>query len=137
MRMTRKTEMTIILVMVCIAIIISVILVLAPDPSSVDSDDDGVMNDKDIFPNNKFESVDSDDDGIGDNADKFPFDGSASKDSDDDGYPDSWNPGKTRNDSTSNPFLIIDMFPYDPSEYNHNDLHCIGDNADVFPNDPF
>lgn len=137
MRMTRKTEMTLVIGLVCIAAIISVILILPPDPSTVDSDEDGVMNDKDIFPNNQFESEDSDGDGVGDNSDKFPFDESASKDSDDDGYPDSWNYGKSGNDSTSNPALILDMFPYDPSEYIDSDSDGIGDNTDVFPNDPF
>ena len=137
MRITQRTEMIIILILVYIAIIFSVIYILPPDPSTVDSDDDGVMNDKDIFPNNRFESEDFDGDGIGDNADKFPFDASASKDSDDDGYPDTWNPGKSRNDSSSNPLLTLDMFPYDPSEYADSDYDGIGDNNDVFPNDPF
>jgi hypothetical protein len=137
MRLTQKTETTIVLIMVCITVIVSVILVLPPDPSTIDTDNDGVMNDKDIFPNNKFESEDSDGDGVGDNSDKFPFDPSASKDFDDDGYPDTWNPGKSGNDSTSDPILTIDIFPYDPSEYIDSDNDGIGDNKDVFPKDPF
>jgi len=137
MSLTQTNRMTIILILVCIAVLVSIIFIIFPDPSTVDSDDDGVMNDKDIFPNNKFESEDSDGDGIGDNTDKFPFDPSASKDSDEDGYPDSWNLGKTKNDSTSIPALIIDRFPYDPSEYIDSDDDGIGNNKDVFPNDPF
>jgi hypothetical protein len=107
-----------------------------PDPSTVDSDDDGIMDDVDVFPNDPHETVDSDNDGIGDNEDKFPYDPAASSDSDDDGYPDRWNTGKTQSDSTSEPRLILDDFPYDPSEWKDSDGDGIGDNKDVFPDDP-
>jgi len=101
MRMIKKTEITILFIMASIAVLVSVILLIPPDPSTIDNDDDGVMNDKDVFPNNQFESMDIDGDGIGDNTDKFPNDPAASIDSDDDGHPDAWNKGKTQNDSTS------------------------------------
>lgn len=105
------------------------------DPSRIDSDNDGVMDDKDIFPNDRFESTDSDKDGCGDNSDKFPNDPAACEDSDDDGYPDEWNEGKTQQDSTSNPPLSLDAFPYDPNEHIDTDGDGVGDNSDVFPND--
>ncbi len=106
-----------------------------PDPSTIDSDDDGVMDDTDAFPNDPHEQNDSDGDGVGDNQDKFPFDPAASQDSDDDGYPDRWNPGKSQEDSTSQPPLELDEFPYDPTEWKDSDGDGIGDNTDVFPND--
>ena len=43
--------------------------------------------------------------------DCFPDDPAASRDSDQDGYPDDWEPGKSRNDSTTG--LILDAFPQD------------------------
>src|SRR6056297_510250 len=106
-----------------------------PDPSTVDSDGDGVMDDADVFPNDPHEQNDTDGDGVGDSEDKFPFDPAASQDSDDDGYPDRWNLGKTQSDSTSQPPLELDDFPYDPSEWKDSDGDGIGDNTDVFPND--
>jgi len=107
-----------------------------PDPSTVDSDNDGIMDDTDSFPNDPYEQNDSDGDGVGDNEDKFPNDPAASLDSDDDGYPDRWNPGKSQADSTSQPPLKLDDFPYDPTEWKDSDGDGIGDNKDVFPNDP-
>ena len=115
---------------------VSVMFIFFPDPSTIDSDNDGIMDDKDVFPHEETEHADSDGDGIGDNEDKFPNDPAASKDSDDDGYPDSWNEGKSQSDSTSIPKLIIDEFPYDPNEYNDEDNDGIGDNSDAFPDDP-
>jgi len=55
---------------------------------------------------------DTDDDGIGDNSDAFPDDPAASKDSDGDGYPDDWNEGKTESESTTG--LKLDEYPDDP-----------------------
>lgn len=107
-----------------------------PDPSTIDSDDDGFTDDVDVFPNDPHETNDSDNDGVGDNEDKFPFDPAASIDSDDDGYPDRWNNGKTQSDSTSDPVLVLDDFPYDPSEWKDSDDDGIGDNKDIFPDDP-
>lgn len=56
---------------------------------------------------------DTDLDGIPDETDDFPQDPAASKDTDKDGYPDSWNPGKNQEDSTTN--LTLDAFPDDPA----------------------
>jgi len=54
----------------------------------VDTDNDGVNDDEDAFPNDASETVDSDNDGVGDNADVFPNDASESADSDNDGVGD-------------------------------------------------
>jgi len=43
-------------------------------PGPVDSDNDGVNDDEDAFPNDASETVDSDNDGVGDNADFAPND---------------------------------------------------------------
>ena len=49
---------------------------------SSDSDNDGVVDSEDAFPNDATESVDSDNDGVGDNADAFHTDPDESADSD-------------------------------------------------------
>ena len=54
----------------------------------VDSDNDGVNDDQDAFPNDASETADSDNDGVGDNADAFPNDASETADSDNDGVGD-------------------------------------------------
>jgi hypothetical protein len=54
----------------------------------VDSDNDGVNDDADAFPNDPSETVDSDNDGVGDNADAFPNNASETADSDNDGVGD-------------------------------------------------
>jgi hypothetical protein len=79
---------------------------------------------------------DSDNDGVSDKLDDFPNDPSASIDSDDDGYPDRWNPGKDKKDSTTNPPLELDEFPNDPKEWKDSDGDRVGDNSDIFPNNP-
>ena len=53
-----------------------------------DSDNDGILDDEDAFPNDPDESVDTDGDGVGDNADAFPNDMNESADSDGDGIGD-------------------------------------------------
>lgn len=122
---------------ICIFIVsIGTFIILNPDPSTIDSDNDGIMDDKDVFPDDKLEQKDSDGDGIGDNEDKFPNDPSASVDSDYDGYPDYWNDGKSQQDSTSSPQLSLDAFPYDPTEHSDRDGDKVGDNSDEFPDDP-
>jgi len=73
--------------------------------SQRDSDNDGVPDDLDAFPNDANETVDSDNDGIGNNADP---------DDDDDGEPDA-----------------TDDFPLDPTETADLDSDGIGDNADT------
>lgn len=135
-----KYRITLFVILLCILsvmIILGLIWFTNPfEPSFIDSDEDGVMNDSDIFPDDPQEQNDSDGDGIGDNQDSFPFDPSASIDTDEDGFPNRWNPGKSQEDSTSQPVLKLDDFPYDPTEWTDSDKDGIGDNADVFSNDP-
>ncbi|NOH81634.1 hypothetical protein F0231_18010 [Vibrio sp. RE86] len=104
---------------------------------SSDTDNDGVPNDLDDFPNDPTESLDSDGDGTGNNADlnddtvngqddiypdeidAFPTDSSRAGDHDSDGV-----------DS------IDDAFPKDGTEWNDNDSDGYGDNIDAFDEDP-
>jgi len=90
--------------------------------------DDNNSNDSTVF-------IDSDNDGIHDGEDAFPDDPAASVDSDGDGYPDEWNPGKNQDDSTSSPPLELDDLDHDPDEWKDSDGDGVGDNTDVFPND--
>jgi len=117
-------------------VILASVSFIYPSLYPLDSDNDGVIDDIDAFPNDPTEWKDTDGDGVGDNRDAFPFDPAASVDSDGDGYPDYWNPGKTQEDSTSDPPLQLDAFPYDPTEWFDSDGDGVGDNSDVFPNDP-
>ncbi len=57
----------------------------------IDSDDDGVADADDPFPNDPSEWADTDSDGIGDNSDDFPLDRAAHSDLDGDGRPDTLN----------------------------------------------
>ena len=84
----------------------------------VDSDDDGVDDANDPFPNDPTEWEDSDGDGVGNNGDAFPDDANESKDSDGDGVGDN-----------------SDAFPDDPKESYDSDGDGIGDNSDIFPDD--
>jgi hypothetical protein len=79
----------------------------------VDSDDDGVDDANDPFPNDPTEWEDSDGDGVGDNSDAFPNDPKESYDSDGDGIGDN-----------------SDIFPDESSEWSDSDGDGIGDNAD-------
>lgn len=96
-----------------------------------DLDGDGVPDNEEDSAclNNPNETYDSDNDGVCNNSDAFPNDPAASVDTDEDGYPDSWNSGKTENDSTTD--LKLDAFAGDPSEWADNDSDGIGDNADL------
>jgi uncharacterized repeat protein (TIGR01451 family) len=58
---------------------------------------------------------DTDGDGVPDELDAFPLDAAASVDSDNDNYPDHWNPGMTKDDSTTG--LKLDEYPNDPEKY--------------------
>ncbi|MFK8030116.1 MAG: PA14 domain-containing protein [Gammaproteobacteria bacterium] len=90
------------------------------DPTeTADTDGDGVGDNADVFPNDPNETVDSDNDGVGDNGDAFPNDPSESVDSDNDGVGDN-----------------ADAFPNDPTETTDSDGDGLGDNSDPFPNDP-
>ena len=96
---------------------------------SGDSDNDGVSDDEDAFPNDPSESVDTDGDGIGNNADTdddgdgvadandaFPLDATESVDTDDDG------------DGVAD---ANDAFPLDATESVDTDGDGIGNNADT------
>ena len=89
---------------------------LSPDCIDTDDDNDGCLDQEDLFPLNERECIDSDGDGIGDNTDM---------DADNDGIIDS-----------------LDDFPLDPNEGKDTDGDGIGDNADLddnndgFPEDP-
>ena len=58
------------------------------ESEAVDSDEDGVYDIFDAFPNDPTETTDSDSDGVGDNADAFPNDPTETVDSDNDGVGD-------------------------------------------------
>ena len=85
----------------------------------LDSDNDGVTDSFDAFPENPNETIDTDGDGVGDNADAFPNDASETIDADGDGVGDN-----------------ADAFPNDASETIDADGDGVGNNADAFPNDP-
>ena len=61
-----------------------------------------------LFESDCVQSEDSDDDGVSDDNDAFPDDPAASVDTDGDGKPDDWNEGKSAADSTSDPALVLD-----------------------------
>ena len=84
-----------------------------------DSDDDGVPDASDAFPNDANETKDSDGDGVGDNGDVFPDDANETIDSDGDGVGDNG-----------------DVFPNDTNETVDSDGDGVGDNGDVFPSIP-
>jgi hypothetical protein len=58
------------------------------DGSLDDTDNDGVINGSDAFPNDPTETLDTDGDGVGDNADAFPNDATETVDTDGDGVGD-------------------------------------------------
>jgi len=120
------------------------------DNIDLDDDNDGVVDDEDVFPKDASEYLDSDNDGVGDNADKFPTDSSETHDSDDDGI------GDNHDDFPNDPALQFidtdedgifdyidddddndnvddydDDFPLDINESEDNDEDGIGDNADL------
>jgi hypothetical protein len=71
-----------------VGVVVTDIAISAAPAGPVDSDNDGVSDDEDAFPNDASETVDSDNDGVGDNADAFPNDASETADSDNDGVGD-------------------------------------------------
>lgn len=96
----------------------------------IDSDNDGVSDGRDAFPNDPTEWLDSDGDGVGDNKDAFPYNAAASVDSDGDGYPDAWNEACNylcQLDSG----LRHDELPNDPNNYRDSDKDGVGDNDDL------
>jgi Tfp pilus assembly major pilin PilA len=105
-----------------------------------DSDDDGVDDGADAFPNDPNESSDLDGDGIGDNADTdrdgdgfnneqdaFPNNPNESSDLDGDGIGDNGDSDRD-GDGVDN---AVDAFPNDPNESSDLDGDGIGDNADL------
>jgi hypothetical protein len=104
-----------------------------------DRDGDGVLDDKDAFPDDPTESVDGDADGIGDNADldddgdgvadladAFPGDPAESVDTDGDGTGDN----ADLDDDEDAVLDVEDAFPLDPTESSDHDGDGTGDNAD-------
>ncbi len=100
----------------------------------LDSDDDGIVDSSDAFPNDATQQLDRDGDGHGDNprgnsADEYPDDPSQWADSDGDGYGD--NPNGTNGD----------MFPNNRDQFEDSDGDGYGDytlglDGDDFPDDP-
>lgn len=86
----------------------------------LDSDNDGIGDNSDVFPNNPTEQYDSDGDGVGDNADALPYDSTQWADRDHDGYGD--------NANGNNP----DAFPDDSTEWRDSDNDGVGDNKDIY-----
>ncbi|WP_112477947.1 hypothetical protein [Vibrio variabilis] len=113
-----------------------------------DSDQDGVPDELDPFPEDSSEWMDNDDDGIGDHTDvdddndgindehdHYPLDAKRAGDPDGDGI-DSVNdqfPYDFDNDSHPD---AEDAFPKDPTEWLDSDGDKVGDNSDRFPDDP-
>ena len=93
--------------------------------SDVDSDNDGVSDLDDAFPEDPRESADSDGDGVGDNADAFPRDPTETIDSDGDGIGNNEDPDDD-NDRVDD---LLDAFPFDPEESEDTDKDGIGNNA--------
>ncbi|MCP4299586.1 MAG: hypothetical protein GY783_03295, partial [Gammaproteobacteria bacterium] len=106
----------------------------------VDTDNDGVADADDAFPNDPTEWSDNDSDGTGDNADTdddndgvldvndaFPLDASESVDTDSDGIGNNADPDDD-NDGVADG---SDAFPLDPSESVDTDSDGIGNNADT------
>ena len=123
-------------------------------PSQEDSDEDGVVDAKDAFPNDAQEWQDTDGDGIGntvdpdddgdgvaDDADEFPLDASESADRDEDGVGDNGDacpddPDETADVDGDGVCDNADAFPDDPEESSDSDGDGVGDNGDEFPDDP-
>ncbi|WP_194285806.1 beta strand repeat-containing protein [Alcanivorax sediminis] len=72
---------------------------LTVDPFLDDTDNDGVINEDDAFPEDPAESEDSDKDSVGDNADAFPYDPEEWADSDGDGIGDNADEDDTRDNN--------------------------------------
>ena len=111
-----------------------------------DSDDDGVVDGLDVFPEDSTEWVDSDGDGVGDNTDEFPQDASEISDSDgdsvgdnQDAFPD--NPSQ-QTDSDGDGYGDYeygqdgDKFPDDPSQWSDTDGDGYGDNQELGATNP-
>jgi len=83
-----------------------------------DSDEDGVADEVDAFPNDARYNLDSDGDGYADEVDEFPNDAKYHSDSDGDGYADK-----------------VDDFPNDARYHSDFDQDGYADEVDEFPSD--
>ena len=70
-----------------------------PGSNVVDSDNDGVSDDNDAFPNDPSETLDSDNDGVGNNADAFPNDPTETLDENNNGIGDNADANNSNNNS--------------------------------------
>ena len=125
--------------------ILSVILV-APAAQAADSDNDGVDDADDAFPDDPNEQYDTDGDGVGDNSDAFPEDPDGSEDTDGDGMPDSWESDngldpEDGNDAVSDAdgdgLTGLEEYQHGTDPNNADtDGDGMADDTDTFPNDP-
>ena len=106
-----------------------------------DTDNDGICNDEDDFPDDPNETTDTDGDGVGDNGDDFPDDPNETTDTDGDGVGDNGDdfpddPNETTDTDGDGVGDNGDDFPDDPNETTDTDGDGVGDNGDDFPDDP-
>ena len=104
--------------------LLNALLIITGAP--VDSDDDGVNDLDDEFPNDPSKTRDTDGDGVGDNEDEFPANPLEFLDSDGDGLGNNADPDDD-NDEVAD---TADAFPLDPEESIDSDNDGIGNNAD-------
>ncbi|MBM7037928.1 hypothetical protein [Vibrio ulleungensis] len=110
---------------------------------ATDTDNDGVPDELDKFPNNPAEyadfdgddtgddaDLDDDNDGVNDDVDQFPYQDDKAGDFDNDGIDllDDQYPNDTDNDGYEN---NVDAFPLDPTEHSDSDGDGTGDVADL------
>ena len=100
---------------------------LPVDASQVDSDDDGIPDLEDAFPNDGSETKDNDSDGVGDNADLFDDDPDESSDNDGDGVGDN----SDLDDDNDGVADTADELPLDSAETLDTDADGTGNNADT------
>ena len=100
--------------------------------SKPDTDNDGVVDPVDAFPDDPEEHADFDGDGIGDKSD-MDDDGDGVADADDLFPLDSLDWADTDSDGVGD---NADAFPNDPAETFDTDGDGVGDNSDLFPDDP-
>ncbi|MCD9460124.1 thrombospondin type 3 repeat-containing protein [Marinibactrum halimedae] len=119
-----------------------------------DTDEDGVLDQDDAFPDDPNETLDTDGDGIGNNADTdddgdgvvdaddaFPLDNTEDTDTDGDGVGDNSDafPNNPQEDTDTDGDGVgdnSDAFPTNPEENTDTDGDGVGDNSDAFPNNP-
>ncbi len=124
--------------------VLSLALVLAAcssDSKAPDTDNDGVSDSRDAFPQDARESKDTDGDGVGDNADIFPQDATETLDTDNDTVGDNADNCLTVANTNQidqdgdNVGDVCDDLPQDATETTDTDNDGVGDNADAFPQD--